>query len=215
MTISFEIDALPRSDAGKGASRRLRATGLVPGIIYGGHKDPQMISVVHSDLLQHLEHEVFYSHILTVDVAGNKQQVVLKDMQRHPSKPFVLHLDLLRVTADEKIRVNVPLHFVNESKAPGVKMGGIASHQLADVEISCLPRDLPEFIEIDMAGMEIGDVVHLSEIKLPSGVEIPALASEGAEDLVVASIHGAQLAPEVGEGEGEAGEEEEAGPAVE
>ena len=211
MTISFEIAAVPRSDAGKGASRRLRRTGLVPGIIYGGHKEPEMISVVHNELLQHLEHEAFYSHILTVDVGGNKQQVVLKDMQRHPSKPFVLHLDLLRITADEKIRVHVPLHFVNESKAPGVKMGGAVSHQLVDVEVSCLPRDLPEFIEIDMSELQMGDAVHLSEIKLPPGVEIPALASEGAEDLVVVNIHGTHVAPEAGEGpEGEA-----TGPAVE
>ena len=210
MTISFEIGAVPRSDAGKGASRRLRRAGLVPAIIYGGHKDPEMVSVVHNELLQHLEHEAFYSHILTVDVTGNKQQVVLKDMQRHPSKPFVLHLDLLRVVAGEKIRVHVPLHFVNESKAPGVKMGGAASHQVTGVEVSCLPRDLPEFIEIDMSGMEMGDAVHLSEIRLPQGVEIPALASEGAEDLVVVNIHGAHVAPEMEEG----AEGEETGPAV-
>jgi len=211
MTTSFEIDAAPRSDAGKGASRRLRRAGLVPGIIYGGHLDPEMIAVVHNELLQHLEQEAFYSHILTVDVAGKKQQVVLKDLQRHPSKPFVQHLDLQRVTADEKIRVHVPLHFVNETKAPGIKMGGVASHQLMDVEISCLPADLPEFIEIDMSNMQMGDAVHLSDIVLPQGVEIPALASEGAEDPVVVNIHGGHVAPtaegeEEGEGEAPAAE---------
>jgi large subunit ribosomal protein L25 len=205
MTISFDIDAVPRTDAGKGASRRLRRAGLVPGIIYGGHKEPEMIATVHNELLQHLEHESFYSHILTVDVAGNKQKVVLKDMQRHPSKPFVLHLDLLRVTAHDKIRVHVPLHFVNEAKAPGVKMGGTVSHQLTDVEVSCLPTDLPEFIEIDMSNMAMGEALHLSDIKLPEGVEIPALASEGAEDPVVVNIHGGHVAPTAEE---EGGEEE-------
>ena len=201
-TDSFEFDAEPRSDAGKGASRRLRRAGMVPGVIYGGHADPEMISVAHHELIQHLEHEAFYSHILSVNVAGNRQQVVLKDLQRHPAKPFILHLDLQRVSADEKIRVQVPLHFINENKAIGVKRGGVVSHHIVDVEISCLPRHLPEFIEIDMTPLDQGDSVHLSEIQLPEGVELTALAAEGAEDKIVVSVHaGHGGAMEEGEGE--------------
>jgi large subunit ribosomal protein L25 len=188
-TDTFEFDAEPRNDAGKGASRRLRRAGLVPGVIYGGHADPEMISVAHHELIQHLEQESFYSHILDVNVGGNRQQVVLKDLQRHPSKPFILHLDLQRVSADEKIKVQVPLHFINENKAIGVKRGGVVSHHMADVEISCLPKHLPEFIEIDVTALDQGDSIHLSEILLPEGVELTALAAEDAEDKIVVSVH--------------------------
>ena len=209
MTISFEFGAVPRSDAGKGASRRLRRAGLVPGVIYGGHADPEMISVAHHELIQHLDHESFYSHILNVNLAGNRQQVVLKDLQRHPSKPFILHLDLQRVSADEKIRVQVPLHFVNENNAIGVKRGGVVSHHIVDVEISCLPKHLPEFIDIDITPLDQGDSIHLSEITLPEGVELTALAAEGAEDKIVVSVHaghGGAMEDEEEEGGEEIGE---------
>ena len=205
-TDTFEFDAEPRNDAGKGASRRLRRAGLVPGVIYGGRADPEMISVAHHELIQHLEHESFYSHILNVNLAGNRQQVVLKDLQRHPAKPFILHLDLQRVSADEKIRVHVPLHFINENQAVGVKRGGVVSHHFADVEISCLPKHLPEFIEIDVTDLDQGDSIHLSEIQLPEGVDLVALAAEGAEDKIVVSVHaghGGAMEDEEGEGEGE------------
>ena len=205
-TDTFEFDAEPRNDAGKGASRRLRRAGLVPGVIYGGHADPEMISVAHHELIQHLDHEAFYSHILTVNVAGNRQQVVLKDLQRHPAKPFVMHLDLQRVTADEKIKVQVPLHFINESSAVGVKKGGVVSHHIVDVEISCLPKDLPEFIEVDVEALDQGDSIHLSEIRLPEGVELTALAAEGAEDAMVVSVHAGHGGAALEEEEGEAGE---------
>ncbi len=203
-TESFEFDAEPRNDAGKGASRRLRRAGLVPGVIYGGHADPEMSSVAHHELIQHLDHESFYSHILNVNLAGNRQQVVLKDLQRHPSKPFILHLDLQRVSADEKIRVQVPLHFVNENNAIGVKRGGVVSHHIVDVEISCLPKHLPEFIDIDITPLDQGDSIHLSEITLPEGVELTALAAEGAEDKIVVSVHaghGGAMEDEEEEGE--------------
>ena len=203
-TESFEFDAEPRNDAGKGASRRLRRAGLVPGVIYGGRADPEMISVAHHELIQHLDHESFYSHILNVNLAGNRQQVVLKDLQRHPSKPFILHLDLQRVSADEKIRVQVPLHFVNENNAIGVKRGGVVSHHIVDVEISCLPKHLPEFIDIDITPLDQGDSIHLSEITLPEGVELTALAAEGAEDKIVVSVHaghGGAMEDEEEEGE--------------
>ena len=189
MSDTFTIDAQPRSDEGKGASRRLRRQGLVPGIIYGGETAPEMISLVHNELIQHLEHEAFYSHILTVNVDGKGEQVILKDMQRHPAKPFVMHVDFQRVSAKKKLKTNVPLHFVGENVAPVVKMGGAVSHHVTDVEITCLPKDLPEYIEVDMSAMEIGDAVHLSEVKLPEGVEIPALAQGPEQDLVVVNIH--------------------------
>ena len=202
----FEIEAKSRSDVGKGASRRLRHAGDVPGIVYGAHQDPEMITLLHSEMLQHLEHEAFYSHILTLKVDGKPQQVILKDLQRHPAKPFILHVDFLRVSDKEKIKTHVPLHFINEDTAPGVKMGGAVSHHMGDVEVTCLPKDLPEFIEVDMAEMQVGDIVLMSALQLPAGLELPALAAGAEHDLPVVSIHGARAAEEEEEG----GEAEEA-----
>jgi large subunit ribosomal protein L25 len=209
MSISFEVKAQARDDMGKGASRRLRRAGLVPGIVYGAHKEPTMISLVHNDLIKHLEHEAFYSHILDLKLGSKSEQVVLKDLQRHPSKPFILHADFLRVSAKEKLRVHVPLHFINEDVAPGVKQGGMVSHTVTDVEVSCLPKDLPEFIEVDMSGVEIGQSIHLSELVLPKGVELPLLAQGADQDLMVVGIHAPRAASAAEEGEGEG--EEEAG----
>lgn len=203
MSDIFSIDAQPRSDTGKGASRRLRHAGLVPGIIYGAHRDPEMVSLVHSDLLLHLENEAFYSHILTVNVEDRAEEVILKDVQRHPAKPFIQHVDFQRVSAKEKIKTHVPIHFIAEGKAPGVKMGGMVSHHVADVEVSCLPKDLPEFIGVDMSTMELGDTVTLSGLVLPEGVEIPVLAQGDEYDIPVVSIHTGHAAPE----EEETGEE--------
>jgi len=185
MSVNFDVIALPREAVGKGASRRLRRSGQVPAIVYGGHQEPEMISVSHNELLKHLEHEAFYSHVLNLRLGESTTAVVLKDLQRHPAKPFILHVDFLRVTQDEKLRMSVPLHFVNEAKCKGVKAGGQVSHHLTEVEISCLPKDLPEFIEVDMTEMEVGDTLHLSELKLPQGVEL-LHASE--EPVVV--VHG-------------------------
>lgn len=145
-----------------------------------------MISLPHNEMVHHLQDESFYSNLLTLKLGDDQETVVLKDLQRHPAKPFILHADFQRVQADEKIRLNVPLHFINEAKCPGVKAGGKISHQLTDVEITCLPKDLPEFIEVDMSEMEVGDALHLSELKLPPGVEYPS--SEG-EDYIVVNIH--------------------------
>lgn len=192
----FVINVQSRTDTGKGASRRLRRTGLVPGIVYGAHQEPAMISIVHSDLLRHLDHEAFYSHILTLNVDGKPEQVILKDLQRHPARPFVMHADFLRVSAKEKLKTNVPLHFVGEDVAPGVKAGGVVSHLLTEVEVSCLPGDLPEYIEVDISALELGGAVMLSEISLPSGVELPALGQDDAQDVQVVSIHAAHVAVE-------------------
>ncbi len=198
MTASFAVTAEPRPDTGKGASRRMRRRGLVPGIVYGAHREPEMISLSHNELLRHLEEEAFYSHVLDLSVAGKTDKVILKDMQRHPAKPFILHVDFQRVSAEEKIRKPVPLHFLNEENAKGVKTGGAVTRYTAEVEISCLPKDLPEFIAIDLEEMEIGETLHLSQLKLPDGV---ALAHAVEQDVPIVSIHGAQ--PQ-GDEEGEA-----------
>ena len=222
MLEAFELNAEPRSDTRKGASRRLRRTGKVPGIIYGAGKDPEMIMALQNELEQHLENEAFYSHVLTVNLPKGKQKVVLKDVQRHPAKPFVLHFDLLRVKMSEKIRMQVPLHFIGEDIAPGAKEGGVIAHHESSIEVFCLPGDLPEFIDVDVSAMEIGDFIRLSEIVLPSGVEATALmqgpendtnvvsitmVQEEVEEEVAAEEEGAEEAAEPVEGEEESGEE--------
>ena len=210
MQENYEIIAVSRSDQGKGASRRLRREGMVPGIIYGGGKDPEMFATAHNELIQHLDHEAFYSHILTVKVDGKSQKVVLKDLQRHPAKPFVVHVDLLRVAEGDRIKMHVPLHFLNEATAPGVKAGGQVSHTMTDVEVICEAKDLPEYIEVDLGGMGVGDIVHLTDLRLPEGVALVALSHGEPEehDAAVVSIHAARggAAVEGEEGEGEATE---------
>ena len=180
-TLTFNI--VSRSDTGKGASRRLRRQGLVPGIIYGGNEAPEMIATAHNELLLYLEHEAFYSSILTINKEnGDSEQVVLKDLQRHPAKPFVLHFDLMRVAPTDQIKMHVPLHFIGEDTAPGVKAGGLLHHALVDVEISCEAQHLPEHIEVDVSGMKKGDILHLSDLKLPEGVKIVALSHGDGHD---------------------------------
>jgi large subunit ribosomal protein L25 len=144
MAISFELNAEPRTDTGKGASRRLRHAGKIPAIMYGGNKDPESLTLDHNEVIRNLEHEAFYSHILTVKVGGTETRAVMRDLQRHPSKPFVQHMDLQRVSESEKLRMHVPLHFLGEETAPGVKAGGMVSHEIIEVEVECLPKDLPE-----------------------------------------------------------------------
>ncbi|MCU7809831.1 MAG: 50S ribosomal protein L25/general stress protein Ctc [Candidatus Thiodiazotropha sp. (ex Notomyrtea botanica)] len=213
MSANFEVIAQSRIDTGKGASRRLRRSGQVPGIVYGAHKEPTMISLLHHEMIHALQNEAFYSSLLTLKLDDKPETVVIKDLQRHPAKPFILHVDFQRVQADEKIRLHVPIHFTNEETCPGIKSGGQASHVMADVEISCLPKDLPEFIEIDMSSLEMGAIIHASELTLPAGVELAA--SDSAEDPIVLTIHTAHRSEEeeegesetTGEGEAETGEE--------
>ena len=211
MSVEFTVEAQTRSDGGKGASRRLRREGLVPGIVYGGRKEPEMISLSHNTLLQHLANEAFYSHILELKVGDTMSKVVLKDLQRHPAKPFILHADFLRITADEKIRMVVPLHFLNEEKAVGVKAGGVVSHNVTEVEITCLPKDLPAFIDIDVLSMDIGDIVHLSGISMPAGVELAHAPDPDEPVVIIHSSYGTDEEEveegESAEGEGEATEE--------
>ncbi len=199
MAISFELNAEPRTDTGKGASRRLRHAGKVPAILYGGKKDPETLTLLHHEIIRNLEHESFYSHILTVKVGGNETQAVLRDLQRHPSKPFILHMDLQRVSATEAIKMHVPLHFIGEEEAVGVKAGGLVSHDLTEVLAECLPRDLPEYIEVDISALDIGDSLHLSDLELTDGVTLIELARGEGHDQVVVSIHVKRVVEEVEE----------------
>lgn len=191
MAISFELEAQVRQDKGKGASRRLRRTEQVPAILYGAGKEATPLLLDHNKVLNALQNEGFYTHILTLKIAqDNKSQaekVILKDLQRHPYKPRIMHMDFLRIKADEKLKMHVPLHFIGADKAAGVKAGGLVSHLLSDVEVSCLPANLPEYIEVDISDMALDQLLHLSEIKLPQGVELVALSH--GRDLPVASIH--------------------------
>ncbi|HMW71024.1 MAG TPA: 50S ribosomal protein L25/general stress protein Ctc [Cellvibrionaceae bacterium] len=188
---NFALEAHVRDVQGKGASRRLRRlNALVPAIIYGGDKAPANISVPHKDLVKQLENEAFYSHIITLNVSGTPELVVLKGLQRHPAKPLILHADFLRVSATKKLHVNVPLHFINEETSKGVKTGGgVVSHSMTQLEILCLPADLPEYIEVDLADVEVGQIVHISDLKLPKGVESVALNHGADHDLPVCAIH--------------------------
>ena len=191
MSITFELKAEPRSDLGKGASRRLRRAGQVPAILYGGGQEPQPLVLNHLDVLNQLKNDAVYSHVLTLKVGDRVESAVLRDMQRHPFKPTILHLDFLRVSADRELRVHVPLHFVNADISPGVKVqGGVVSHVLVDIEITCLPQNLPEFVEVDLSGLSLGDAIHLSALKLPEGVELATHVASGSEtDAIVVSIH--------------------------
>jgi large subunit ribosomal protein L25 len=209
MSLSFELEASIRQDMGKGASRRLRRDKKVPAILYGGNATPVALVMDHDKVMHSLEHEAFYSHILTVNVDGKSENAVLKDLQRHPFKPTILHLDLQRVSADEKLRMNVPLHFIGEDMAPGVKQsGGVISHLVNDVEIACLPKDLPEYIEVDVSALQLNDTVHLSDLKLPSGTELVELQHGPEHDQPVVSIHLPRGAKEEEAEEGEAAADE-------
>jgi len=205
---NFTLSAEKRSEQGKGASRRLRHAGKLPGIIYGGGKEPLAITLSHTEVLRRLEEEAFYSQIISVDVEGATEAVVLRDLQRHPAKPFILHMDLQRINENEEIRVHVPLHFINEDTCAGVKAGGQIMHQLVEVEISALPKALPEFIEIDVVALDMGDSIHLADIKLPEGVSLPELAHGDEHNLSVVSVHKAKVASsDEEEASPEAGEE--------
>ncbi|MEJ2362071.1 MAG: 50S ribosomal protein L25/general stress protein Ctc [Gammaproteobacteria bacterium] len=207
----FVLTAELRNDKGKGASRRLRSAGMVPAIMYGGHQEPTSISLIHNELAHQLENEAFFSHILTIKLEGKDENAIVKDVQRHPSKPVVLHIDLQRVSATENIRVHVPLHFINEATAPGVKAGGLVAHSVNEVEVQCLPKDLPEFLEVDLGDLDLNQIIHLSDIKLPAGVELVELAHGEEHDQAVASIHLPRAAKEATEEAEEGGEAEEAG----
>ncbi len=187
----FELNAELRSDKGKGASRRLRRNAdMIPAIIYGAGEDPQPLSIAHKDIHKACENEAFFSHIITLHADGASQQAILKDLQRHPAKDRIMHADFLRIRMDQAITVEVPLHFINEEKCLGVRQsGGQISHNMSSIEINCLPGDLPEYIEVDIEDMDIGDSVHISGLKLPEGLTIPSLALGADHDHVVVSVN--------------------------
>jgi len=189
----FILNAQARTDLGKGASRRLRRlASQVPAVIYGGDKEAQSVSILAKEIAKLFENEAAYSHVIELNVDGTKQNVVVKAMQRHPAKQFILHADFVRVVAGQKLTAIVPVHFINE-EAP-VKKGGEISHVINEIEVSCEAKDLPEFIEVDLANAEIGSIVHLSDLKAIKGVEFVALAH--GNDLAVANVHAPRVAPE-------------------
>lgn len=176
MSTGFALDIGNRSDLGTGSSRRLRRLGKVPAIIYGGGRKPRAVVVDHTKLLHQMEHEAFYTSILTLTLGDVSQPVVVKDVQRHPARRQVLHLDFQRIREDEKITLNVPIHFLGADIAVGVKeQGGEVSVQLTEVEVSCLPKDLPEYIEVDITDLQLNQRLHLADLQVPEGVELPAL----------------------------------------
>jgi large subunit ribosomal protein L25 len=197
MAAKFEITAESREVKGKGASRRLRHAGRVPAVIYGAGKAPQMVTLDQIVMKRHLDNEKFHTAILDVKVGSTTDQAILRDWQMHPYKPVVLHVDLQRISATEKLHMRVPLHFIGQDVAPGVKLeGGIATHLMAEVDITCLPKDLPEFLEVDMSSLHLHQSLHLSDIKLPAGVVITSLA-HGGDDLAVAAITIVKVVEEV------------------
>lgn len=184
----FEIEATVRHELGKGASRRLRREEKVPGVIYGGGKEAVSLTFEHKHVAKALSNEAFYSHILTLKTNGEAERVILKDVQRHPCKPRITHVDFQRIRADVKIHMHVPLHFQGAESAPGVKdAGGLISHIMSDVEVVCLPDHLPEHLDLDLSNMQLNQILHLSDIKLPEGVEIVALLH--GNDKPVVSLH--------------------------
>ena len=206
---NFKLDASVRTDLGKGASRRLRREEKLPGIIYGGEEAPVSITLDHNKVNNAADFEAFYSHVLTLNVDGKATEVLVKDMQRHPYKPKIMHIDFQRVVAGQDVHTNVPLHFVNEEKSAAVKAGGIAEHHVTEIEVTCLPKDLPEFIEVDMAAVEMGQTLHLSDLTLPAGVASVELAKDDeTHDLAVVTVKPAPKAADTEEGDEEAASEE-------
>ncbi|MEX1829235.1 50S ribosomal protein L25/general stress protein Ctc [Luteibacter aegosomatis] len=189
MATNHQLTATSRKIEGKGASRRLRTAGYVPAIVYGAGEAPQAIQVLHNDILLGSRFESFYSSVIELTVDGKKQSVLIKDWQKHPFKQLMLHMDFQRVNENEAVRVAVPLHFLNQEKSPAGKTAGLViSHNLTEVTVSCLPKDLPEFIEIDLADLKAGDIIHLSDLKLPKGVEVPELGLGKEHDVAVVTV---------------------------
>ena len=188
----FELEAEIRTVAGTSASRALRHANKVPAVLYGGDASPVLLALDHNRLVKQLDDEAVYSHVLKVRFNGQEERAILKDLQRHPSKAAILHMDLQRISETEKIRVHLPLHFVGEDGSVGVKKGGVVTHNLVNVEIICLPDALPEYLEVDLSGLDIGESIHLSQLSVPEGIEIPALAQGAEQDVTVVAIHARQ-----------------------
>lgn len=189
--VDFILKAKDRNEVGKGASRRLRRlSNEIPAIVYGGKTPPQKVSLSHKEMSHALENEAFYSHVLTLNIDDKSEDVILKDIQRHPAKPIILHIDFLRVDKTQKLTTRVPLHFINEEACIGVKIGGgIIARSMTDLEIECLPGDLPEYIEVDMLEIDIGHIIHITDLPIPNGVESVALQQGEDHDLPVATVN--------------------------
>ncbi len=179
MSAELKLSAEKRTGAGRGASRRLRKQKWVPGIIYGADKEPETIQVSVFELAKIMERETFFSQVVTVDVEGRQEQTVLKDLQRHPFKELVLHLDFMRIKAGEKLSTNIPVHFLNEEECKGVKAGGVLHKDMIEVAVTCLPKDIPDALEVDLTDLDVGESVHLSQLQVPAGVELDAFAHGG------------------------------------
>ncbi len=214
--IDFNLSAQPREETGTSAMRRMRRAGQLPGVVYGAGGDAVPITLSSFEVSRHLEHEAFYSHVLNLKLKGKKEQVILRSVQRHPVRSdMLLHIDLQRISKDAKIRMTVPLHFVGEDVAPGVKeQSGLFSHLMTEVEISCLPSDLPEYIEIDVSELHIGEPIHLSGLVVPEGIELVELSHGHDQAVVIINVRKEQPIEEeeveVEEPEGEEGEAQEA-----
>ena len=194
MTDLFTLDAETRTDLGKGASRRLRHASKVPAIVYGLGQEPVSITLAHNKVWRAQQEEAFYSHVLTINVDGKPVDVLIKDMQRHPYKPRILHVDFLRIDASKSLHTNVPVHFINEETAPAIKTdGGHAEHHVNEIEVACLPSNLPEFIEVDLTNVALGQTLHLSDVVLPEGVTSVELAKGESHDLAVVTIKAAKV----------------------
>ena len=205
MTDLFTLDAEVRTDLGKGASRRLRHANKVPAILYGEGQEPVSLTLAHNKVFRAQQEEAFYSHVLTLNIAGKPVECLIKDMQRHPFKQIIMHMDFMRIDATHTVHVNAPVHFINEDVAE--KKGGKIAHHINEITISCLPADIPEFIEVDVAGLEVGQTLHLSDIALPKGVSSDELAKGESHDQAVASLNAPKGSSDDSE---EAGEEEAA-----
>ncbi len=190
MSLTFELNATRRNNSGTADARRIRHAGKIPAIVYGEGKDPVAITLEHHLMAANLEHELFYTSILDVKYEGQSEKVVLKDLQRHPSKAVIMHMDFQRVSETSKIRMHIPLHFIGEDIAPGVKQsGGTVAHIANHVDVLCLPKDLPEFIEADVSSLDLGEALHLTDLKLPEGVELLALQQGADHNLTIAMIN--------------------------
>jgi len=186
---TFTLEAQKRDDLGKGASRRLRREGKFPAIVYGGEQAPVAITVDHNEMLKHLDHEAFFSHVLALNIDGKANKVILRALHRHPYKPTVLHADFQRVSENETLRMHVPLHFDNRETCKGAKAGGVINIIMNEVEVDCLAANLPEFIAVDLDDLDVGESIHLSQVKLPKGVSIHALELGEDHDTAVVAIH--------------------------
>ena len=202
----FELNAELRTDKGKGASRRLRRNAdMIPAILYGAGKDPLSLTLAHKDIHKACENEAFFSHIITINADGDRQQAIVKDLQRHPAKDRIMHADFLRIQMDQAITVEVPLHFLNEDSCLGVRQGGgNVSHNMTSIEISCLPGDLPEYIEVDIEDLDLGDAIHISGLRLAEELSIPSLQQGADHDHVVVSVNAPKRAEELDEEEASA-----------